>query len=230
MAVSSTNTFTVTRNDIIDSALRTLGVIGIGETPTTEDYTNCSQALNIMIKSWSKKGYPLWVVSTQTINLVDGTASYNLGTRPVRIFGAYIRNTDNHDTQLRLISNQEYDDLGNKTTEGTPNQIYYDNQLAAGTVYVYPVPDATSADYTIYVEAQRMFYDMSASTDNFDFPQEWFQAIKWGLAAEIAVEYGVDIQLVSYYEAKSQAYIEDSFNFSVEEPSVYFTVNMQGTR
>lgn len=222
MAVSGTNTFTVTRNDVIDAALRVLGVIGLGETPTSEDYTNCSQALNILIKAWAKKGYPLHTTSTQTINLVASTASYNLTTRPVRIFGAYLRDTSNIDRPLQLISNQEYDDLANKTTTGTPNQIYYDNQLSAGTVYVYPAPDATSADYTIYVECQRMFYDMSASTDNFDFPQEWFQALKWGLAAEVAAEYGVSIELLPMYEEKARALATDAFDFSVEEPSVYF--------
>jgi len=227
MALSSTNTFTLTRDNVIDAALRTLGVIGLGETPTTEDYTNCSQALNIMIKSWAKKGFPLFVNSTESVNLVDGTSSYTLTNRPVRVFGGRIRNTSNIDTELLLISSQEYDILGNKTTEGVPNQIYYDNTLT-GTLFVYPVPDATSADYTIYVDVQRMFYDMSASSNNFDFPSEWFQALKWGLVAEIAVEYGIDIQLLPYYETKAQSYIDETFNFSVEEPSVFFTVETRG--
>lgn len=229
MAVSGTNTFTVTRNDVIDSALRTLGVIGIGETPTTEDYTNCSQALNIMIKSWAKKGWPLFVNATESIDLVASTSSYTLTNRPVRVLGGRIRNTSNVDTELLLISQQEYDILGNKTTTGTPNQIFYDNTLT-GTLFVYPVPDTTSAAYTIFVDVQRMFYDMSASTNNFDFPQEWFQALKWGLVAEIAVEYGVDIQLLPYYEEKAIAYIEESFSFSVEEPSVFFQMDYSGQR
>lgn len=227
MAVSGTNTFTVTRNDLIASALRTLGVIGIGETPVSEDYTNCSQALNIMIKSWAKKGFPLFVNATESVNLVASTSSYTLTNRPVRVLGGRIRNTSNVDVELQLISAEEYDRIGNKTTTGTPNQIYYDNTLT-GTLYVYPVPDSTAADSTIYVDVQRMFYDMSSSTDNFDFPQEWFQALKWGLVAEICVEYGVDIQLVPYYEQKAQAYIQDAFDFSVEEPSVYFTMDFRG--
>jgi hypothetical protein len=50
LATSGTNTFTVDRDEVISAALRVLGVIGVGETPIAEDYTNCSEALNIMIK------------------------------------------------------------------------------------------------------------------------------------------------------------------------------------
>jgi hypothetical protein len=312
MAISGTNQFTVTRNDIIDSALRTLGVIGIGETPQTEDYTNCSQALNIMIKSWAKKGWPLWTVETLGIVMVEaaevypigptagyvfsvtitdgGTGYPNSGTvtitdtedgdlatatytasggviqsvtitnagstysynttctfsgggtgatgtvgvvglttiKPVRAFTGYIRDNNENDTVLLPISKDEYDSLGDKTSAGIPNQFYYDNQLAAGYMYVYNVPDSNSAGYTIYLDAQRMFDDMTTGSNDFDFPQEWFQALKWGLCAEVAVEYGIDIQLVPYYEEKASKYISDSFDFSVEESSVYFTMDYQG--
>jgi hypothetical protein len=309
MALSGTNTFTVTRNDIIDSALRTLGVIGIGETPQTEDYTNCSQALNIMIKSWAKKGWPLWTVQDLVIPMVAGVNVYPIGAtagyvyevtstggtgytagtwtatngttgtaasgtytvsggapdvftitvagtsyttapttftlsgagtdatitativglttnKPVRAMSAYIRDSLNNDTTLLPISKQEYDNQGYKFNSSTPNQYYFDNQLTNANLYVFNVPNVSTS--SIYLAVERMFYDMTSSTDNFDFPQEWFQALKWGLTAEIAVEYGVDIQLVPYYEQKASMYIQEAFDFSVEEPSVYFTMNTQG--
>lgn len=228
MAVSGTNTFTVDRDDIIEAALRVLGVIGLGETPETEDYTNCSQALNMMIKGWAKKGFPLFVNATESVNLVASTATYTLTNRPVRIEkdNAYLRDTNNIDTDLQVVSKQEYNLIGDKTITGTPNQIYYDNTLT-GTLYVYPVPDTTAADSTLYVNVQRQFYDMAAPTNNFDFPSEWYNALKWGLAAEVAVEYGIDIQMLPYYEQKANVYIEECFNFSVEEPSVFFTMDVR---
>lgn len=310
MAVSGTNTFTVTRNELIASSLRTLGVIGIGETPTSEDYTNCSQALNIMIKSWSKKGWPLWVQNTLAIEMVPEAYAYPIGpsagyvysvtideggtgypdsgtvtfadtgggtgatatytasggiiqsvtitaggsaytyaatctfsgagsgatgtvnivglttAKPVRAFTAFLRNPNDYDISLIQISKLEYNQLGYKFNESIPNQFYYDNGYTNGTVYVYNVPEL--ADYTLYIDTQRMFYDMSASTDNFDFPQEWFQALKWGLCAEVCVEYGVPIEQVPYYEEKAMAYANDAFDFSVEEASVYFTVDYSG--
>lgn len=309
MAVTTTNTFSVTRNDIIDAALRILGVIGIGETPQTEDYTNCSQALNIMIKSWSKKGWPLWTVQDLVIPLVAGVRVYPIGptagyvyevtstggtgysagtwtavggttgtaasgtytvtdgapdvftitvpgtayttaptsftlsgagtgatitgtivglttNKPTRAFTAYIRDSENNDTTLMPISKQEYDMQGYKFNESVPNQFYYDNQLANANLYVYALPQVSTS--SIYLAVERMFYDMTAGTDTFDFPQEWYQPLKWGLAAELAVEYGIDIQMVPYYDQKAAAYLEEAFNASVEETSVYF--KMEATR
>lgn len=309
MAVSGTNTFTVTRNDVISATLRLLGVIGVGETPLTEDYTNCSQALNIMIKAWAKKGLPLWVTEYLEIPMVEGAVPYPLGPtaayvysvtstggtgytagtwtatngttgtnasgtytvsagvpdeftilvagdsytaapttftlsgagsgavitstivgvtmpRPLRIMEAFIRNSQNSDTTLLTISRQEYNILGNKGTTGIPNQYYYDDQLVNGNLYVYNVPQDSTR--TIHATIQRMFYDMTTGTDNFDFPQEWFQALKWGLAAELLAEYGVSLQMIPYYEQKAQEYIEACFDWSQEEASIYFTYNYAG--
>jgi hypothetical protein len=311
MAVTATNTFSVTRNDIIDAALRVLRVIGIGETPDPEDYTNCSQALNIMIKGWAKKGWPLWTVQDLVIPMVEGVRVYPIGptagyvyevsstggtgytagtwtavggttgtaasgtytvvdgapavftilvagtayttaptsytlsgagtgatitgvivglttNKPVRAFTAYIRDTNDNDTTLLPISKQEYDMQGYKFNESVPNQFYYDNQLANANLYVYAIPQ--DSESSIYLAVERMFYDMTTGTDTFDFPQEWYQPLKWGLAAEIAVEYDVDMQLIPYYEQKASFYLEEAFNFSVEEPSVYFGVDYRGSK
>lgn len=309
MAVTTTNNFTVTRNELIESVLRTLGVIGIGETPQTEDYTNCSQALNIMIKSWSKKGWPLWTVEDLVIPMVTGVNVYPIGptagyvysvtstggtgytagtwvavggttgtaasgtytvvdgapavfsvnnpgdsyttepdsftlsgagtgatitativgltvNKPVRAFTAYIRDVNNNDTTLMPMSKQEYDMQGVKNSSGVPNQFYYDNQLSNARMTVINTPVISTS--SIYLAVARMFYDMTSANDNFDFPQEWFQAIKWALCAELAAEYGVDVQIIPYYEQKAEAYISEAFDFSVEEPSVYFSMNTQG--
>ena len=310
MAVSGTNTFTVTRDDIIKASLRTIGVLALGETPTTEDYTNCSQALNIMIKSWAKKGWPLWTQETIAIPMVAGVKQYPIGptagyvysvtstggtgytagtwtatnhttgtaasgtytvtaggapdmftilvpgtaytsapttftlsgagtgatitativgvtmAKPVRAFTGYIRNPNNYDITMMQISKLEYNQLGNKFNQSTPNQFFYDNQYTNGQLYLFNVPD--DSDWTVYLDTHRMFYDMTGSTDNFDFPQEWFQALKWGLAAEIAAEYGIPLDQIPYYEQKSIAYVEDASNFSIEEASVYFQVDFSG--
>jgi len=197
MSTTGTNTFTVTRDDIIKAALRILQVIGVGETPITEDYTNCTQALNIMIKSWSANDKPIWVVQDLSIPMVSGIASYQLGptatgtgaivmSRPLKVISGFIRDSNGNDTVLQLISKQEYDQLGSKTSAGVPNQFYYDRQEPNGILYVYNVPN--DGTHTIHLKIQRQFYDMTSSTDNFDFPEEFFQALKWGLAAELYLE------------------------------------------
>jgi hypothetical protein len=307
MATSGTNTFSVTRDDIIKAALRVLNSLGVGEEPIAEDYQNCSEALNIMIKSWAIEGFPLWVYQTVEVPMLTDLAVYPLGptaayvfsvtvddggtgypdtgtvtfssgaatgtytavdgviqsvtvtnggnsytaiptvtfvgagtgatgtvhlagvttSRPLRIIDAFIRNPENFDTTLTVISQQEYDIYGNKMSLGVPNQIYYDNQLINGNLYVINVP--AQYGWTVYLTTQRMFEDMSAADDDFDFPKEWFQALKWGLANELAEEYQAEEGKIMRIQARAEMYLEKVSDWSQEEASVFFSVNTQGT-
>ena len=310
MSTTGTNTFTVTRDDIIKAALRILQVIGVGETPIAEDYTNCSQALNIMIKGWSNNQKPLWVLQNIPLAGVTGVSTYGMGptagaigyvavtnggtgasntgtwtstggttgttasgtfvasggkitsitvtnggtlytttsgftitfstgsgctytpyiagitmSRPLEIESGFIRDSNGFDTILQPISRQEYDDQGAKQSPGIPNQFYYDRQEPNGYIYLLNVP--VDVTHTIYLRCQRQFYDMTAGTDNFDFPEEFFQALKWGLAAEIYLEYPVSEKIITIIESKAAKYIEDAFDSSVESTDITFTIDQR---
>jgi hypothetical protein len=309
LTTTGTNTFQVTRDDVINASLRLLGQIGEGNVASAEDLNNCSQALNLMIKSWAKKGFPLWVEQDVVLSLVSGIGVYPLGpsggyltttgititnggsggttgtyaltitggtgatgtytiaggrvtaititapgsgyttpilsfplggvtgvvytaipiglaiSRPLSIEEAFIRDNTNRDTSLLPISRNEYNLQGDKFATGVPNQYYFDKQIETSYVKFFNIPIISTSK--VYLTIQRQFYDMTTGTDNFDFPQEWFQAIKWGLAAEIAAEYlGIDAQKIGYIEQKSAMLIEEAFGDSVEDTSVFFSVTL----
>jgi hypothetical protein len=306
MALSNTNTFTVTRDDVIAAVLRVLGVIGAGETSSIDDKTNCSQALNIMLKSWSKKGIPLWVTSEVSFPVIKDIKKYNLGplggslttngititnggtgtdgtyalgiadatgtgatgtyiilggvltaieitnggtgytsptltfpsgatsgittttllvgksmSRPLKLFNAVLKNDNNVDVILNEMARVDYVNLGNKESVSIPTQYFFDSQIETASFYLTQLPPEN--DGMIYAQIQRQFYDMTNGTDNFDFPQSWFQAIKWGLAAEVCTEYNIDKEMIPYYEQKASTTLMEAFDESVEETSVYFT-------
>jgi len=234
MATSGIYTFTVTRDEIIKAALRSLGAFGKGASLDTEDQTNGQEALNLILKNWSDKGLPIWAVQRVTIPMLSGVGSYTIGPsgtapllyKPKRLLSAYLRNnTANTDTDIRIISRQEYDVLGNKSSESTVNQIYYDDQLPLGTIFTYGVPSDSST--TLYVSVQRPIQDVTSSIDNFDLPQDWFRPLKWALVEELALEYGANEQKVAYIMQKAGFLREEVFNWTEEEPSVFFTVDPQ---
>lgn len=78
MAVSGTNTFSQTRNEIINRAASILGVKTRGRNLTNEEVTDFSDILNIMVKTWKAKGQYLWKTAEGTLFLVDSQASYVL--------------------------------------------------------------------------------------------------------------------------------------------------------
>jgi hypothetical protein len=60
MATSGTTVFELSRDSIISAALRKLGVLAQGSSPTTEDLTNGMQALNTLVSEYQTLGMPLW--------------------------------------------------------------------------------------------------------------------------------------------------------------------------
>jgi len=97
---SGTTTFSITRDDIIKSALRKIGVVAQGETPTTDQYNEAALALNLLVKSWEADGMPLWALRTTPIPLTANVNSYEIGItktvntdKPLKVIQAWNRNT-----------------------------------------------------------------------------------------------------------------------------------------
>jgi hypothetical protein len=78
MAVSGTTVFTLTRDEIIDASARVTGYLGEGETLSVAARTARSQALNLLVKNWARKGLALWVTTEVEIPLVPGVYSYRI--------------------------------------------------------------------------------------------------------------------------------------------------------
>lgn len=240
MATSGTTSFSVSANDIINGAFRLTGAFGASDAIPTTDFANALQALNIMVKNWTTKGYLLWTVVELPLPMVTNTTSYQIGPtatgtgalitdRPLRISQAFLRvNATNTDTMLSILSRQEYEQLGSKSSPGVVNSIFYDPQRDNGVLYVYTTP--ADASRTIHLFAQRPIQDLVSSTDTFDFPQEWYQPLKWGLAAEIGLEYGIPPDVLNRIDGKAISYLNDMAAWSQEEASMFFTMDMRYQR
>jgi hypothetical protein len=144
--------------------------------------------------------------------------------KPLKIYEAYLYDSSSEtDTPLTIISEQDYYLLGNKTSEGTPNQLYYDCQRDYGDIYLFPVPDTTCAtNKTLKIVYQRPIEDFDGASDEPDVPFEWFNALKWGLAAEIAPEYGVSNTRYQLLTAEAERRKMLAKGFDQENDSVMF--------
>jgi len=80
MSTSGTQTFNMSRDDILLAALRKIGAIQSGETPNAQIITDASQALNAMVKRWAVKGLHIWTQQEGVIFLQPNQASYVIGT------------------------------------------------------------------------------------------------------------------------------------------------------
>jgi hypothetical protein len=237
MATSGNSNYTTTRDDIIKRALRLIGAVAQGETPTTDQVTEASIALNGLVKAWQADGMPLWAIKTYGMTLTADVNSYPMGiglavniAKPLKVMQAWLRdNTSNVDIPMRIITSQEYFMLGNKETSGMPIQIYYEPLRDDGILHVFPTPTSyEQTNKTLYILYQRPFEDFDASTDNPDFPQEWYDAVTYGLATRLAPEYGVSISDRKTLWQEMSIIKQEALNFGLEEGSLFFGVERRG--
>jgi len=234
---SGSTDFSVTRDDIIKRALRLIGVLAQGETPSATQVTEAASALNGLVKAWQADGMPLWALKSYAVTLVAGTKDYEIGLgkavnipKPLKVQQAYNHNvTSNVDIPMRILTKQEYNMLGNKTSAGNPIQIYYDPQRDYGILSVFPVPSTVEQTAnTITLFYQRPFEDFDASTDNPDFPQEWYDAITYGLATRLAPEYGIPAADRKVLWQEMSIIKKEALDFGTEEGSLYFQRDFRG--
>jgi len=235
MSTSGTTTWSLQRDAVINGALRKLAVLSGGSAPETFEVTNAAEALNAMIKGFQADGMPVWAIKKYTFTTVTGTSAYSIGVGqtlntpvPLKVLQAY-RNQDNSvNVPMNIYTNYNYNMLPLAVSSGVPINLYYQPQSTLGTVNLWPIPsDSTTTITLVY---QRPFEDMVASTDDFDFPSYWTEAMIYGLAWRLAGEYGLPVQDRSVISKEAEFFHQQALSFGQEEGSVYMQPDWSGRR
>jgi len=239
MATSGSINFTMNRNEIIQDAAEEIGIAIDGEALDPSFIGVAERTLNRMVKAWMAHGLHLWKRDEVSITLTASTGVYTLGTggtvasstRPLKILEAFRKNTDDITVPLTGMSLNEYVALTNREIEGTPVNYYYDPDLPTGTLKLWPVPDTSAAaEYTVELVYQSPLEDFDDSTDEPDFPQEWIEAIVYGLARRLARKYGsLDKYELSDLKQQARESLELALTWDVEDESIYFQPNTERT-
>lgn len=236
MATSNSSNFSITRDQIISGALRLCGAVALGETPTASQVSEATETLNMLIKAWSADGMALWAMKEYTLDLTLNAQTYDIGLgrtinidKPLKITQAYLRDINtNVDIPMRIITRDEYNRLGNKAITGQPIQIYYEPLRDYGVLHIFPPANAPSvAAKKIHFTYMRPFEDFDASTDEPDFPQEWFDALKYGLASRLAGEYGISMEDRKQLMQEAMVIKAEALSFGTEEGSFFFTADVR---
>lgn len=173
-------------------------------------------------------GAPSGTTVTLTAELTGAAASGNFVyvyqtkiQRPLRILEAYNRiyttATAYTEYEIDVMPKQEYEMLGNKTTEGFPVMISYDPYLDNGRAYIYP--RFANGDVVIKIVFQRPYEDFDASGDTPDFPSEWYLALMYGLAVVLAPVYGMPVQDRTLLKQEAHMVFTEALSNEPEEGS-----------
>lgn len=186
MATSGSTDFAVTGANVLRDAALLIGAIdGSGDLEPREQQ-DMLRMLNMMLKSWQIH-VELWPTTDVQFTLTPGTESYTVGTgldintpRPLRLISCRRENSSGIEVEVDVVTRQEYKMLPQKDTQSPVTLVYYDPQLTNGVLYVWPT--GSTNDKILNLTFQRPIEDIDATSNTFDFPQEWYLTIVYNLA------------------------------------------------
>lgn len=178
--------------DIVDPALRALGIVATGETPSNSERDDAFQALNQMIGEWNAQAMPIYQETVESIAMI-GAASYVLPTRPVKIQGASVIGSNGHAKGLDVVDATRWAAYERKGDSGAYGEVlFYDASLATPSIYIAPKPNGGSLQL-ISLRPLQEFANLAATVT---LPPGYLAALKFNLAVRIAPEYGRDPAVV----------------------------------
>ena len=189
---------TYTAGDQINRALRLLGILAEGETPSASMSQDALMALNQLIDSWNTERLSVFSTQDQVFTWPASLLSRTLGptgdfvgNRPVLVDDAtYFKAPNGVSYGIKMINQQQYNGIAVKTVTSTYPQVMWVNMTFPNiemTVYPRPTQDL---EWHI-VSVQELDKPATLSTVMY-YPPGYLRAFTYNLAMEFAPEFGVE--------------------------------------
>lgn len=188
-----------TAGDQINAALRLIGQLAEGESPSAATTQDALAAMNQMIDSWNLERLMVFSTQDQVFTWPQGVATRTLGPtgdfvgeRPVALDDStYFRDpTSGVSYAVKFINQQQYNGLALKTVTSTYPQVMWVNFTYPDIeMTVYPVPIRTLEWHFVSIEP---LTQPAVTATTLAFPPGYLRCFKYNLACEIAAEFGVE--------------------------------------
>lgn len=228
MASSGSYNFTVTRNDIINTALQLAGIIGEGETGTTAQITEAATLLNMIVKLREADGMPLWALKRGYILPFSGSSSINTDSHVVTTYDTTTLTAASAASDTTLT-------VENITAFSTGDVIGI--ELDSGNIdwtTVNGAPSGTTITITTGVTSAaasgNRVYGYTASTDRIQKPLRVLQADVLDVANATSREIPCNTSMTDYYNYSDRT-TEGAINeiFYSHVPSTDTALETNGT-
>lgn len=231
MTTSGQTIIEMNRNGICAAALRKIGAISLGQSPSSTEITNASEALNNLIAEFQTMGMPLWARLDYVVPMVSNQTSYTIGDGqavdtpfPLKILQAWtVVSTGGGIQEMWPNAIDVFNRLPTGGTSGIPSQYNYQPFINYGVLRVWPAPDATTvAGRDLHISYMAPFEGFTAANETPYFPREWNNALIYGLADLLAPEYGVPLEDRSTFKREAKDHRELALDFGMENASLTF--------
>lgn len=187
-----------TPRDIIGATHRLLGRVQAGDALSEAVFQDNLASFNRMIDSWSAERLSVYTTQDQTFTWPANTVSRTLGpsgnfvgNRPVQLDDStyFLDATTGISYGIKIINQQQYNGIAVKTVTSTyPQVIWLNPDVPDMEMFIYPVP--TRALEWHFVSVTEITQPATLGT-TLVLPPGYLRAMQYGLAVELASEFGV---------------------------------------
>lgn len=188
-----------TAGELINGALRLIGMLAEGETTSSEASADSLVAMQQMIDSWSTERLSIFTTQEQVFTWPAGSLSRTLGpsgdfvgNRPILLDDStyFIDPASGISYGIKIINQQQYDGIAVKTvTSSFPQVLWINTNYPNVDLHIYPVPTRSLEWHFISVDPLTQPVTLSTV---LSFPPGYLRAFRYNLACEIAPEFGVE--------------------------------------
>jgi len=231
MTTSGQTIIEMSLSTIVSAALRKIGAIALGQSPSATESTNGTEALNNLVAEFQTLGMPLWSRKNLVVPMIASQGQYIIGVGqanntpfPLKIIQAWtIANTGGSKQELWPNAIDIFNRLPTTTATGTPSQYMYQPRINYGELNIWPVPDATTVSTrTLTINYMAPFEGFVSDANTPYFPREWNNALIYGLTDLLAPEYGVPLNDRGMYKKEAKEHLDTALDFGLENASLYF--------
>ena len=217
MTTSGTTDFNLEFTEIAEEAWERAG----REMRSGYDLRTARRSMNLMTIEWQNRGINMWTIDEGTINLVQGTNTYDLPADTIDLLEHVIRTgAGNASTQSDLtitrISVSTYATIPNKLQQARPIQVWIQRLRDNPKITVWPTPDQGTANSPYYIFKywrMRRIQDAGAGVQTADANFRFLPALTAGLAYQIAMKVP---ELMPRVPMLKEAY-DEQFNLAAGE-------------
>ena len=184
---------------IVSLALKSAGVLGVGQSALAEDFSDVFDLLNGMLAQWNRKRWLIWHLIDAPL-VSTGAQSYTVGPggdfnvpRPDRLEAAFFRQFINSqpeqvDYPLTILeSREDYNRIVLKTLSSWPVYIFYDPALPLGNVFPWPIPGASV--YELHLTLKETIAQFNSYVQSINMPPEHTEALWSNLGVRLPALY-----------------------------------------
>ena len=177
--------------DVVTRALQLIGVLDATEVGDAADLMTSLGTLNDMLDTWSTERLTILASTLEQFALTAGDGIYTVGPAgdmvtavPVEVLDQSFVTINGVDYPLQIITEQQYNSIGVKYSQGIPTALFYRPGASLGTLTLWRVPSVAA---TLSLASWKPLTGFADLDTDYTFAPGYKRAMQYNLAVELCL-------------------------------------------